>query len=344
MAAEKSGVKNYMINVDGVQFDWEMNKGLFNYAGGDSILFWVSTAMKTFLDTIEEVSGEEAAGVVLEATGFRQGHVVGEYFKKDNIATEQALAMIRPMYASAGWGNIVINRVCEDEKQANIQIKNSWEYRINVEQGKPEPGRFIPGHFAGLLSSLFNTNMAYRIIKSELTGDDTSEFEFFPTEQSMEQNIHRLARQKEAEEIEKLEAVVEERTKELNDLVKEISSPIIPVLEDIVVVPLLGKYDEARSKELIEKTLTNLPKHKAQYLVLDLTGLDRDVSELTIEFIDKLGTGASLIGTETILVGISPEMGMAIASSDSNLSTFNCFRSLHHGILFALAQQGRQIV
>ncbi|HEY9576724.1 MAG TPA: STAS domain-containing protein, partial [Pseudobacillus sp.] len=237
-----------------------------------------------------------------------------------------------------------VNRLCKEEQLANIQIKNSWEYRMNVEQGKTEPGCFIPGHFAGLLSGLFHTNMAYRITKSELKGDEVCEFEFFPAEHSMDQNIHTLARQKEAEEIQKLEAVVEERTKELNELVREISSPIIPVLEDIVVVPLLGKYDEARSQELIEKTLTNLPKHKAEYLVLDLTGLDAEVSEVTVDFIGKLSAGASLIGTETILVGISPEMGIAIASSDSNLSSFNCFRSLQHGILFALSQQGRQII
>ncbi|WP_160118436.1 hypothetical protein [Bacillus sp. V59.32b] len=38
---------------------------------------------------------------------------------------------------------------------------------------------------------------------------------------------------------------------------KKNSSQIIPVLEGIVVVPLLGKYDENWSEELIAKTLNN---------------------------------------------------------------------------------------
>ncbi|KMY52731.1 anti-sigma-factor antagonist [Bacillus sp. FJAT-27231] len=332
------------IDVGGIDFQWDTEKGIFSYSGGEAVLFWITSAMKVFFDTIEEVSGEEAAEVVLEAAGFRQGLVVSDYFKQMKLTIEQVAEVLPITYASAGWGQITVSRLCKEEQLANIQIKNSWEYRMNVEQGKTDSGCFIPGHFAGILSGLFDRHMAYRIIKSEIKGDEACEFEFFPAEHSMDQNIHTLARRKEAEEIQKLEAVVEERTKELNELVKEISSPIIPVLEDIVVVPLLGKYDEARSQELIEKTLTNLPKHKAQYLVLDLTGLDAEVSEITVDFIGKLSAGASLIGTETILVGISPEMGIAIASSDSNLSSFNCFRSLQHGILFALSQQGRQII
>lgn len=340
----KNSVNKTQIDVGGIDFDWNIEKGVFSYGGGEAVLFWITTAMKTFFDTIEEVSGEEAAEVVLEATGFRQGLVVSEYFKQNELTVEQISEVLPITYASAGWGQITVNRICESEQLANVQIKNSWEYRMNVEQGKTEPGCFIPGHFTGLLSGLFDAPMGCRIIRSEIKGDGLCEFEFFRAEHSMDQNIHTLARRKEAEEIEKLEAVVEERTKELNELVREISSPIIPVLEDIVVVPLLGKYDEARSQELIEKTLTNLPKHKAQYLVLDLTGLDANVSGLTVDFIGKLSAGASLIGTETILVGISPEIGMAIASSDSNLTSFNCFRSLQYGILFALSEQGRQII
>lgn len=337
-------VAKTQINVDGIDFKWNVEDGIFSYSGGDAVLFWITSAMKVFFDTIEEVSGEEAAQVVIEATGFRQGLVVSEYFKKMQLTVDQVAEVLPITYASAGWGKLIVDRLCAEDKLASLQIKNSWEYRMNVEQGKVEPGCFIPGHFSGLLSGLFDTNMTYRVIKSEIKGDEVCEFEFFPAQHSMDQNIHMLARRKEAEEIQKLEAVVEGRTKELNELVKEISSPIIPVLEDIVVVPLLGKYDEARSQELIEKTLTNLPKHKAQYLVLDLTGLDKDVSGITLDFIGKLSAGASLIGAETILVGISPEIGIAIASSDSNLSSFNCFRSLQHGILFALSQQGRQIV
>ncbi len=80
-------------------------------------------------------------------------------------------------------------------------------------------------------------------------------------------------------------------------------------MEGIVVVPLIGKYDEDRTEDLIVNTLNNLPKHQANYLVLDLTGLDKELTEYTASLIEKLGAAASLIGTKTILVGISADLG-----------------------------------
>lgn len=202
----------------------------------------------------------------------------------------------------------------------------------------------MAAHYAGIFTLLFGRNIWYRVLQHQIEGHAETVIEYFPSEKNIEENIHRLARLKEAEQISQLERLVDEKTAELNELIKEISSPIIPVLEDIVVVPLLGTYDEARAEELLVKTLQNLPKYKARYLVLDLTGLNNNFTLHAAALIDKLGSTASLIGTETILVGISPQMSMVITESGLNLSKFNCFQTLQHGIHYALAQNGRSII
>lgn len=333
------------MNVGGLNFTWNLEKGTFQYEKSDAVLFWITSAMKSFFDTIEEISGEKAANLVLETTGYRQGLVVGEYFRNLNLPIVQAVSLIPNTYASAGWGKFTVTSIDPDKKTASMQIEDSWESKINKAQGKGQHGTFIPGHFAGLLSGLFNQNIWYKQINASFENDNKIfNFEFFPSETTVQQNIHELARSEEAQQIRKLEQIVEERTSELNELVKEISSPIIPVLEKIVVVPLLGKYDENRSEELIEKTLHNLPKYQAKYLVLDLTGLDKHISEYTVSFIDKLASAASLIGTETILVGISAELAMTIAQTNNHLSKYNFFNNLQHGIYYALAQEGRKII
>jgi rsbT co-antagonist protein RsbR len=331
------------IKVEQSTFNWDIKNGTFKFEETDSILFWITSAMKTFFDTIEEISGDEAASVVLETTGFRQGTVVSEFFNKLNLGIDDVVNALPGIYASAGWGRAAFKDISAEAKTAVITIKNSWEFKINKEQGKTKAGTFIPGHFAGILSGVFGESIWYRVIHSQLEGHDYCEFEFFPSDITVNQSIHKLARRKESLEIEKLEALVEERTKELAELIKDISSPIIPVLEGIVVVPLLGKYDEARSEELIEKTLYNLPRYQAAYLVLDLTGLHH-ANHYTVDFIHKLGTSASMLGTETILVGISPDLGMTISQSSFNLGKFNCFTTLQHGIYYALAQKGRKII
>ncbi|OIK10488.1 STAS domain-containing protein [Bacillus sp. MUM 13] len=336
---------NLNMNVGGLEFGWDLKKGVFQYENDDAVLFWISSAMKSFFDTIEEISGNDAASVVLETTGYRQGTTVGEYYKSQNLSIAEVASVVPNTYASAGWGKISIIEMNQEMKTATITIENSWESKINIAQGKSSHGTFIPGHFSGLLTGLLETNIWYKEIQTSFENTNKQFiYEFFPSDRTVEQNIHDLARKAEAEHIRSLEQTVNERTRELSELVKEISSPIIPVLEGIVVVPLLGKYDEFRSEELTVKTLYNLPAYKANYLVLDLTGLDKHIDEYTVGFINKLASAAALIGTETILVGISAELGMTIAQTDYNLAQFNCFQTLQHGIYFALSQTGKQII
>lgn len=341
---KKEVLPDKQIQVNGSQFNWISEEGVFSFEGSDAVLFWINTAMKTFFDSIEEISGEEAASLVLETAGFRQGLVVGQFFNSLNQEPNEVLSLIDPIYASAGWGKFTLEDLDIEHKKAVFHIKNSWEYKINKAQGKKKTGSFLPGHIAGVLSGVFGTDVWYKVTKSEILGDEFDRFEYFPSEVTISQNIHALARRKESEEIEKLEKLVAERTEDLSQLVKEISSPIIPVMENIVVVPLLGKYDENRSEELLDKTLTQLPNYQAKYLILDLTGINKKMDEYTVHFIHKLTTSARLLGTETILVGISPELSIIMTQANFNLSGINCFTNLQHGIYYALAQEGRRII
>ncbi|WP_046176017.1 STAS domain-containing protein [Domibacillus indicus] len=337
--------KNPEINIGGLDFEWSLESGQFLFEGEDAVLFWISSAMKTFFDTIEEISGEEASNLVFETTGFRQGLTVGQYFEKiKDVSIAEAAELITNTYASAGWGRTTIKNLDFEAKTLTAYIKDSWEYKINLAQEKEQGGNYLPAHYAGIFTGLFGTNIWYKVTQHQLEGHECSIIEYFPSDVTISNNIHELARKKEAEEILRLETLVDEKTRELKELVKQISSPIIPVLEGIAVVPLLGKYDEERSEELVVKTLNNLPAHKANYLVLDLTGLDKDISEHTVSLIEKIGSAAALIGTKTILVGISAELSMIISKSNIDLSVFDCFQTLQHGIYFALGQHGRKII
>ncbi|WP_100398658.1 STAS domain-containing protein [Bacillus sp. FJAT-44742] len=336
---------NHEININNLQFGWDTKKGRFLFEGEDSILFWISTAMKEFFDTIEEVSGKEPANVVLETTGFRQGLVVGEYFQNiKQVSTEEAANLITRTYGSAGWGSAVVVDINVKEQTAIMHLKDDWEYKINVAQGKQTGGTFLPAHYAGIFSGLFNENIWYSVKQYQIEGHEHTIVEYFPSSITVKENIHALIRSREAKEIARLEELVESKTDELQTLVKTLSSPMIPVIEGIVVVPLLGKYDEERMEELIEKTLNNLPAYKAKYLILDLTGLDRDLTPHTSTLIDKLAAATSLIGTKTILVGISGELSIIMAQKNIDLSRLDCFQTLEHGIYYAFGKKGLKIV
>jgi len=332
------------IVVGGVELKWDLNTGEVLFEGGDVVFFWVS-AMKTFFDTINDISGEEATKLVLETTGFRQGIIVGEGFKEmKDINTSNVVDWLSNTYVPAGWGYVKIEKMDEDTKHFTLFIKDDWEYKMNQLGNKVSKGIFVPSHYAGVFTGLFGKSFWYEIIEHQSETNTYTVVEYFPYEVDIQENIRDMARRKEAQEILQLEALVEEKTRMLQDLVKELSSPLIPVFDGIVVVPLIGRYDEDRAEDLIVNTLNNLPKYQAKYVLLDLTGLNKDISQYTAELIDRLGSAARLLGVEVILVGISAELAMVISQTMTGLKKYECLQSLQHGIYYALGKSGRRIV
>lgn len=331
------------IKVGAAELQWDLETGQVLFDGGDVVFFWVS-AMETFFDTIREITGTEATQLVLETTGFRQGIVVGEGFRElKNIDASNVVEWISNTYAPAGWGKVEIVQMDTEQYTFTMHIQDDWEFKMNQLNHKGAQGIFVPSHYAGVLTGLFGQNFWYRTVRYQNDEQPYSIVEYYPSDVTVQQNIRELARRQEGKQIQRLEKMVDEKTTMLQTLVRELSSPVIPVLEGIIVVPMIGSYDEDRTEDLISNTLIELPKHQAEFLLLDLTGLNRNISEHTAQLIDKLAAAARLLGTETILVGVSPELAIVITRTMQDLSKFEALQSLQHGIYYALGRSGRVI-
>ncbi|WNB92439.1 STAS domain-containing protein [Bacillus sp. NEB1478] len=328
------------IDVGGSSFYWDLDQGTFQFEGGDVMLFWIDSAFKVFLSTIEEITGEGTADLVFETAGYRTGLVVSDFYKNSIRDIAKSIEALPNIYITAGWGKTYIEADIE-KKEALITITNSWETKVKASQNSKRIGRFLPGHWAGVFTGLFNTNMWYKVINEECDENrlkiKVSESDITPSA-----NIRDLIKREEQNEIMKLEAMVENRTRDLTDLIKEISSPIIPVTDNIVVIPLIGKYNELRSRDMLEHTLSALPDHRAQFVILDLTGV-KSIDTTMIDMLNKLVSSARLFGMETLLVGISPEMSIEITKNQYCLGESTYFRNLKHAIYFAFAKEGMHI-
>lgn len=332
---------DYQIKVNKNEFVWKGIEGELTFDGAPALIFWDS-AIELFLKTIEEISGKDVSNTVYEVTGFRMGHLVSSYYE-GRTDVVQLLEEYKDIYKSAGWGIFEIHEYSFKEKRAVVRIRNSWEHRIFKMADKHTAGVLLPSHWAGIFSGLFKQNMWYKMVKSQLDGHEYDEIEIFPSPVSVSHNIHELARKKEQESIMELEQKVEARTEELSSLVQELSSPIIPVLKDILVTPLIGKYNEDRLSALIEKALVELTRLKAKYLLIDLTGI-KHVDPYTIHGIQKLIQSIRLIGGQCFIVGVSAELSIQILSSSVSLQGIQSFSSLQQGVEYAIQQNGYELV
>lgn len=331
----------YQIKVNKNEFVWNSQEGELTFDGAPALLFWDS-AIELFLKTIEEISGSDVSKTVYEVTGFRMGHLVSSYYE-GRTDVVQLLEEYGDIYKSAGWGHFEIHEYSYEEKRAVVRIRNSWEHRIFKLADKNKAGVLLPSHWAGIFTGLFQQNMWYEMVKSQQAGDEYDEIVISPSTVTISQNIHELARKKEQESIAELEKMIEARTGELNSMIQELSSPVIPVLKDILVIPLIGKYNDERLSNMIEKALVELTRLKAKYLLIDLTGI-KQVDSYTIHGIQKMIQSIRLIGGQCFVVGVSAELSIQILSSNVNLAGIHTFSSLQQGVEYAIQQNGYELV
>ena len=335
------GNSNYQIKINKNEFIWNSDEGELTFDGAPALLFWDS-AIELFLKTIEEISGNDVSKTVYEVTGFRMGQLVSSYYEGRTDVVE-LLNEYSGIYKSAGWGVCEIHDYSFEEKRAVVRIRNSWEHRIFRLADKNKAGVLLPSHWAGIFSGLFKQDMWYKMVKSQQQGDDYDVIEISPSTMTISHNIHELARKKEQESITELEKKVEARTEELSSLIHELSSPIIPVLKDILVIPLIGKYNEERLSNMLEKALVELTRLKAKYLLIDLTGI-KHVDPYTIHGIQKLIQSIRLIGGQCFIVGVSAELSIQILSSRVKLEGIQSFASLQQGVEYAIQLNGYELV
>lgn len=123
----------------------------------------------------------------------------------------------------------------------------------------------------------------------------------------------------------------------------ELSTPVIKVYENVLVLPLVGAIDTERARRIMEELLTGITRHQAELVIIDITGVpvvDTAVANHLIQTIKA----ARLLGARSILVGISGEVAQALVHLQIDLSGVVTRSNLQAGIEYALEQMGLEIV
>jgi len=106
-------------------------------------------------------------------------------------------------------------------------------------------------------------------------------------------------------------------------LTNELSTPIIKAGPHILMMPLIGEIDSARSLLILERLLYATKEVKARYLILDITGvstINRSVAGYFVRFVQAL----KLLGARTLLAGVGPEVAKRLAEEGQEVATLRC--------------------
>ncbi len=122
----------------------------------------------------------------------------------------------------------------------------------------------------------------------------------------------------------------------------ELSTPTIKLWDEIVLLPLIGVVDTQRAQLIIENLLQSIIKFEARVAIIDVTGVPM-IDTQVAQHLFKTISAAQMMGTETIVTGISADTAQTMTKLEIDLSIFQTKGSLLAGIAEALAMVDRQI-
>jgi rsbT co-antagonist protein RsbR len=116
---------------------------------------------------------------------------------------------------------------------------------------------------------------------------------------------------------------------------RELSTPLIPISDTVMVMPLIGAMDSRRAQQVIEELLKGIAVHHAQVAILDITGVPV-VDTRVADGLIRAAQAVKLLGAQVILTGIRPEVAQTLVGLSTDLSGIITRSTLQSGIDFAM--------
>jgi PAS domain S-box-containing protein len=122
------------------------------------------------------------------------------------------------------------------------------------------------------------------------------------------------------------------------DTLRELSTPLIPIADHVVIMPLIGAIDTSRAHQILESLLEGVAAHQAEVAILDITGVqvvDTQVAQALI----RAAQAVKLLGAQIMLTGIQPQIAQTLVHLGIDLQGITTHSTLQSGITAALHAQ-----
>ena len=118
---------------------------------------------------------------------------------------------------------------------------------------------------------------------------------------------------------------------------QELSTPLLTIDDQTIVLPLIGSVDSRRAQQVMETLLNGVAATRAETAIIDITGVsivDTQVANALIQAAQAIG----LLGAQAVITGIRPEIAQTLVGLGVDLSQVVTRSSLQSGIAFALGR------
>lgn len=190
--------------------------------------------------------------------------------------------------------------------------------------------------FIGAVNESYNQADADRALLEHSL--EVSSQELIEQNRQLEQDLAERQRKESA-----LRHAEEERLKLQDEIIRmqtaaleQLSTPLIPISDDILVMPLIGMIDSRRAQKIMETLLEGLVAHRARAAILDITGVP--VVDIAVaQGLLRAAKAVQLLGAQVVLTGIRPEVAQTLVGVGADLRGIVTYSTLQNGINAARA-------
>jgi rsbT co-antagonist protein RsbR len=125
--------------------------------------------------------------------------------------------------------------------------------------------------------------------------------------------------------------------------IQELSTPIIPIMDRIIVLPLIGSIDTMRARDITRSLLAGISTYRAKVVILDVTGVGIMDTGI-VNHLNRTIQAARLKGAHTIVTGVSDAVAEAIVDLGIDWSAVTTLANLQTGLMVALDNLGVKLI
>ncbi|MGB9631922.1 MAG: PAS domain S-box protein [Chloroflexaceae bacterium] len=119
---------------------------------------------------------------------------------------------------------------------------------------------------------------------------------------------------------------------------RELSTPLMPIADGVVAMPLIGTIDTLRAQQIMDALLQGIADHHARVAILDITGVKVVDTQVATALI-RSAQAARMLGARVVLTGISPEIAQTLVHIGADLREMITKPTLQQGIAYVLEQR-----
>jgi PAS domain S-box-containing protein len=120
----------------------------------------------------------------------------------------------------------------------------------------------------------------------------------------------------------RVEETLAELLSEREQTIEEVSTPVVPVLEGVLVLPLIGSLDTQRAERATRAALTEVTRQGARVCIIDITGA-RIVDAHAVARLTSLVQALKLVGADAYVTGVGAQVAQTLVGLDmKGLRTF----------------------